>query len=181
MTQHAHLAEDLSSVAKARRFVHEALDGAPESVRGQAELPVSALATDALKYCGGFGLSVEQLDGQVRVQVCDGGAGRPVLREPSTFDRAGRDLQIVSPLSDDWGVEHAGPGKTGRFRLPLTPRGHERPQHDGQEVLPGSTEVCSNEVLAVRDHRGRWPTGGRSGARPSSERPATGVRAVPGH
>ena len=96
MTQHAHLAEDLSSVAKARRFVHEALDGAPESVRGQTELPVSALATDALKYCGGFGLSVEQLDGQVRVQVCDGGAGRPVVREPSTFDRAGRDLQTTS-------------------------------------------------------------------------------------
>ena len=65
--------------------------------------------------------------GDLRVEVHDGGAGRPVRKHPGDDDESGRGLELLDGLTDLHGGERgmvsdpAGPGKTVYVVLSLKP------------------------------------------------------------
>jgi anti-sigma regulatory factor (Ser/Thr protein kinase) len=96
------------SVPAARRYVADALDHLPAAISETAALLVSELATNAVRYAGGqFQVAVEYTaqDGRVWIGVTDTGPGNPVLQMPAVTAERGRGLQLVSSLTDRWGVQ----------------------------------------------------------------------------
>jgi signal transduction histidine kinase len=92
-----------------------------------AELVVSELVTNAL--CHGDGLIEMRLsyaDDDLRVEVHDSGAGRPVRQDTAADDECGRGLELLDGLIELHGGErgvvddHAGPGKTVYVELSLS-------------------------------------------------------------
>lgn len=84
-----------------------------------AQLLVSELVTNAVRH-GGPPIEVEVrcAPGQgVHVRVRDGGAGRPLLRDPGLHDDGGRGLPLVEALSDAWGVQPLPAGKQVWFHI----------------------------------------------------------------
>ncbi len=107
------------SVAAARRFTMQALTGTTQDVRDAVELMVSELATNCIRHTGAaFELTVRQVGGTIRVEVTDRAGGTPAVRSPGPEDPTGRGLQIVSLLSEAWGVEQQPAiGKTVWFTV----------------------------------------------------------------
>ena len=107
------------SVAAARRFTMQALSGTTQDVRDAVELMVSELATNCIRHTGAdFELTVRQVRGKIRVEVTDRAGGTPAMRSPGPEEPTGRGLQIVSLLSEAWGVEQrAAVGKTVWFTV----------------------------------------------------------------
>jgi anti-sigma regulatory factor (Ser/Thr protein kinase) len=105
-----------SSVAAARRFVAEALSAASEEARETATLLVSELVTNAIVHADS-GVTVTVVSptssGGIRVDVEDRSTSRPVELRPSATTPHGRGVQLVSALSDEWGVLEA-PGRGGK-------------------------------------------------------------------
>ena len=122
-----------ASVAEARRFVLGALSDVPVESREVIAVMVSELATNALRHAETpFSVRVEQAPGTVRVEVADGGEGRPAVRSPEPSEPSGRGLRIVESLSDTWGVTAAsGAGKTVWFTLAVPSSVDERLQESG--------------------------------------------------
>jgi anti-sigma regulatory factor (Ser/Thr protein kinase) len=94
------------------------------------ELVVSELVTNAV--CHGdspIWLRLSVGGGDLRVEVHDGGAGRPVRRHPGAGDECGRGLELVDGLIELHGGERgvigdpAGPGKTVYVVLSLAGAG----------------------------------------------------------
>jgi hypothetical protein len=99
---------------------------------GLGELVASELVTNAV--CHGeapIWMVLSADDGLLRVEVHDGGAGRPVRRRPGSGDECGRGLELLDALIDLHGGERGvisdpdGPGKTVYVALSLqdTPTG----------------------------------------------------------
>jgi len=109
-----------ASVAEARRFVKAQLAAYSTDVQETAELCVSELATNCVLHAGtAFRLRVVLGNDSVRVEVTDHSGDNPELQYAHPTDEHGRGLQIVSQLSDRWGVEQTSPGagKTVWFML----------------------------------------------------------------
>jgi len=114
-------------VGRAREQARQALSGwALSEHTDLAELVVSELVTNAL--CHGDGpveMRVCYTGGQLRVEVHDGGAGRPVRRHQAADDECGRGLELLDGLIELHGGERgaiddqAGPGKTVYVELSL--------------------------------------------------------------
>jgi len=86
---------------------------------GLAELIVSELATNALRHGdGAIEVRLSCDGGDLRVQVHDDGAGRPVRQQATPDDECGRGLQLLEGLIELSGGElgvaadGTGPGKT---------------------------------------------------------------------
>ncbi|MGY0492881.1 ATP-binding protein [Streptomyces sp. WG-D5] len=107
-----------AGVGSARRRMREQLrmSGVPESVIDDAVLILSELLSNACRHGRPLGDDLAG-DGDVRaawrvddrgclaVEVTDGGGPtRPVPATPSITAHGGRGLNIISALSDDWGV-----------------------------------------------------------------------------
>ena len=107
------------SVRAARRFALQELAGLTPELRDAVELMVSELATNCIRHTGtAFELTVVRAGDQIRIEVTDRAGGTPVLRSPGPEDPTGRGLQIVSLLSEAWGVEQrASAGKTVWFTV----------------------------------------------------------------
>ncbi|HEV7523969.1 MAG TPA: ATP-binding protein [Acidimicrobiia bacterium] len=118
------IANSPAAPAEARRYVGEALAGAPVEVVDAVTLMVSELATNCVRYVDtDFTVSIERSASQVRVDVADEGGGVVSLRRPQTTDPTGRGLNIVDKLSDEWGVDaNADHGKNVWFTLGLDRR-----------------------------------------------------------
>ncbi|MDN3266475.1 ATP-binding protein [Streptomyces sp. MA15] len=114
-----------AGVGKARRRMRAQLrdGGVPESVIDDAVLILSELLSNACKHGRPLGDSLAG-DGDVRaawrvdprgrlvVEVTDGGGPtRPAPATPSVTAHGGRGLNIISALSDDWGVRDEVPGE----------------------------------------------------------------------
>jgi signal transduction histidine kinase len=107
-------------VSRARKQAREALAGRGLGEHADlAELLVSELVTNAL--CHGDGPIWMQLSftsGDLRVEVHDDGAGRPVRRHAGGDDECGRGLELLDGLIELYGGERgvisdqASPGKT---------------------------------------------------------------------
>jgi two-component sensor histidine kinase len=93
------------SIVRARRFAVEMLTGLEPEVVDSLTVMVSELVTNAVRHAAGeFTVAVDRNEERIRVAVSDNGSGRPSLRHPDPTEPSGRGLQIVSALSDDWGV-----------------------------------------------------------------------------
>jgi len=76
-----------------------------------AELVVSELVTNAVRYAQGtIGLRLV-LEGGLFIEVVDDSAAVPRLRYAEDDDERGRGLQVVSQLAHRWGSRRAGTGK----------------------------------------------------------------------
>ena len=113
--------QDTSSVAMARAFVADTLRGLPGALSSTAALIVSELATNAIRHARmGFTVRIETTEARLRAEVSDEGGGQPRVRSPEPLDPAGRGLQIVDSLSEDWGVVPRAGGKSVWFTLDLS-------------------------------------------------------------
>jgi len=121
------LGQDPLQVSTAREQARAALPGWGLGGHvGLAELIVSELATNALRHGDGpIGVRLSYADGDLRVEVHDSGAGRPVRQHAATDDECGRGLELLDGLiaqhRGERGVinDHAGPGKTVYVAVPL--------------------------------------------------------------
>lgn len=98
------------SVAAVRRFVRGFLaeiDFASDDVL----IAVSELASNAVRHGRtNYTVSLEHLDGSVRVMVADAGVEATTPFQKSL--RGGRGLKMVDKLASSWGVTAGVPGKT---------------------------------------------------------------------
>jgi signal transduction histidine kinase len=128
---------------RAREEARQALSGCGLGEHSDmAELVVSELVTNAL--CHGDGLIEMRLSyagGDLRVEVHDGGAGRPVRRDVAADEEHGRGLKLLDGLielhSGERGVvdDNAGPGKTVyvELSLPVDPAEVRDPPHPSRQ------------------------------------------------
>ncbi len=114
-----------AGVGEARHRMRDELyrSGVAESVVDDAVLILSELLSNACRYGRPLGRA-DRGDGDVRaawrvdpggglrVEVTDGGGPtRPVPSTPSVTARGGRGLNIISALSQDWGVRDSATGE----------------------------------------------------------------------
>lgn len=99
----------------ARRFVRSILGRwqLPSDVVEPAELVASELVGNAVKHAdGATTLRLSKNDVELRIEVCDRGAGRPVVMWAGPLDEGHRGLFIVQAVSSSWGCEPTEAGKT---------------------------------------------------------------------
>ena len=116
---HRSLAPHPASVGDARRLVREVLTGAGrDDLVDAAETAVTEVVTNALVHAGTrIGLST-RIDGDgLRVEVTDGSAQLPTLRNNGALAGTGRGLLLVQRTVDRWGVDSHRTGKTVWFEL----------------------------------------------------------------
>jgi len=111
---------DLRRARDARRQARAWLEGWGLGEHADVgELIVAELVANAL--CHGKGpvqMRLSLTSGHLRVEVHDGGAGRPVRKHVASDDESGRGLQVIDGLLELHGGERgvindvAGPGKT---------------------------------------------------------------------
>ena len=116
------LVADPTVVSAARRFVASVLRSwrMPELVGGDAELLVSELVTNAVRYGGRpLGVALSWDGDHLRLEVGDQSASRPVVRPRSQESTGGRGMQLVDALATGWGVDPLpGGGKRVWAALP---------------------------------------------------------------
>ena len=104
-----------SSVPEARRFLTGCLQRWDlEAAVWTAQLLLGELATNAVLHAGHSDFRVVVLglpDGSVRLEVRDGSARPPRLRDYGTSSTTGRGVALVAQLSRGWGVLPSSPGK----------------------------------------------------------------------
>ena len=107
------LAEDVRSVARARRFTHLTLaEWGFGGHRDVAALLVSEMVTNALVHTGGSAvLELRAEGGRLRLSVTDTNPREPRPRQAEVSATNGRGLMLVEALSATWGVEPSVPGK----------------------------------------------------------------------
>jgi anti-sigma regulatory factor (Ser/Thr protein kinase) len=114
------LPAELTSAHRARTLIRRPLKrwGLSE-LTFNAELLVSELVTNAVRYAQGqIGLRLV-LEGGLVIEVLDDSAALPRLRHPDDQDERGRGLQVVSQIAQRWGARRAVSGKIVWCELPL--------------------------------------------------------------
>ena len=125
---------DPHAVATARRTTAAQLDRWElDDLRPDAELLVSELVTNALRYGEGEIRLRLLLDRTLVCEVWDAGLVQPRRRRARDTDEGGRGLQLVGLLSAAWGSRRTPRGKTVWFELPLP--GGEHGLTDPAEAL----------------------------------------------
>jgi serine phosphatase RsbU (regulator of sigma subunit)/anti-sigma regulatory factor (Ser/Thr protein kinase) len=119
---HVHwtLPPELTSARRARALIKRPLRrwGLLELLPS-AELLVSELVTNAVRYAQGkIGLRLV-LEGALVCEVMDDSAALPRLRHPDEEDERGRGLQVVSQVAQRWGARRSLSGKVVWCELPL--------------------------------------------------------------
>lgn len=116
MTDEIRLAgSDLSSAARARHWVVEVLRGTPHDMVDTIALVVTELVSNVVRHARtDCVLRIDLRRGVARIEVTDDAPGQVVVRAPGPAELAGRGLQIVQSLADEWGVTTDGSshGKT---------------------------------------------------------------------
>jgi anti-sigma regulatory factor (Ser/Thr protein kinase) len=86
----------------------------PSDLLDDIAVITSELATNAVYHAGSLFdvLASVGADGTARIAVSDTERDRPRVRTAQTTAPDGRGLAIVAALSDRWGVEPLGSGKT---------------------------------------------------------------------
>jgi PAS domain S-box-containing protein len=107
-------------VGRARRFARDRLQSwqEPEALTGAAELVVSELGTNAVRYGSGpLTVHLSRHDDGVVVEIRDEGSGTPRRRRAGVDDEGGRGLLLVAGIAAVWGVRARGKGKVVWCRL----------------------------------------------------------------
>lgn len=108
-------ANDPRSARLARSFVSEVLQRYQVDflIVESVTLMVSELASNCIRHTDSeFTISVAIENDAVVIEVTDLGKGLPSLRSPNLQELSGRGLEIVSDLSDGWGVKSRPGGTT---------------------------------------------------------------------
>ncbi|MGY1708998.1 SpoIIE family protein phosphatase [Geodermatophilus sp. SYSU D00758] len=135
-----------------------AAGGLPEETTDDLQLALGEALANAVEhaYPSGDGWCSYRLaregDGDVRVEVTDGGAWRP---PPADRGFRGRGLELIAALGTDVAVDRAGEGggtagTTVRFRVPVAP-GPERPPTRRRPASPGAGPPEGTADLVVTD------------------------------
>jgi two-component sensor histidine kinase len=97
---------------------------------GLGELVAGELVANAVTHgAAPVWMALAAQDGMLRVEVHDGGPGRPARKHPGDSDESGRGLQLLDALIELHGGERgvisdpAGPGKTVYVALDLKTTG----------------------------------------------------------
>ena len=78
-----------------------------------ATLVVTELAANAVLHARtGFSVAIMPARGALRIEVRDGSALPPVMREAGPSSGSGRGLPLIDALAREWGVDHTASGKT---------------------------------------------------------------------
>jgi anti-sigma regulatory factor (Ser/Thr protein kinase) len=102
------------SVAAARRFAANAVQGVPAETLETVKLMVSELATNCVRHADSqFDLTVIQTEHEIRVEATDYGGGEPTMLSPGPAEPTGRGLMIIDMLATTWGSEH--PSASGKM------------------------------------------------------------------
>ncbi|WP_326807605.1 ATP-binding SpoIIE family protein phosphatase [Streptomyces sp. NBC_01775] len=122
------------SVARARELAREQLAAWQLGALGDtAELLVSELVTNALRYGEGNIRLRLMLDRTLVCEVWDAGQVQPRRRRAHDTDEGGRGLQLVDLLSSGWGSRRTPTGKAVWFQMPRPEEGAVTP--DPTEAL----------------------------------------------
>src|SRR4051812_47431148 len=105
---------EATDVMAARRFVVGALEEWGMRDRDDVALVTSELVTNALEHAAHpIAVTVERDDRGLRLEVSDGSAILPVVKEIDHERRDGRGMFLVHHLTRRWGAEsHPDGGKT---------------------------------------------------------------------
>lgn len=119
---------ELASAGAARRFVRDVARSwrLPRGAADDLETVTGELVANALEHSDSRFLVVELtcVGRVVRVDVCDEGTGRAVVRqEPSAEQEHGRGLPIVAALSERWGQDRTDDGHTVWAEVDVRRRG----------------------------------------------------------
>ena len=137
------------SVAAARRFIRDVLQGRPRELVEAAELMTSELATNCVRHAhSDFELAIHDSREEIRVEVSDSGQGQPTLRSPTPQEHSGRGLLIVEELSTSWGVIPSPNGKLVWFTLPQDTRTSERMSQSATQGNRGSEQAPQSTTHA---------------------------------
>lgn len=104
----------LTAPGEARRFATDVLTSwhRPDLI-APAELVVSELATNAVVHAQtAFVLTMAHLGPAVRLAITDHSTVLPEVRHPDMTTPHGRGMQLVAAMTDRWGTEPNGDGKT---------------------------------------------------------------------
>jgi anti-sigma regulatory factor (Ser/Thr protein kinase) len=94
-------------VGTLRRWGHE------RTVVDDAALVVTELTTNAVIHAQSpFTVTLSSRDGRVRIAVHDQSSSLPTKRAPDAIEPSGRGLRMVETMSDAWGCERVGDGKS---------------------------------------------------------------------
>ncbi|CAO5171827.1 conserved hypothetical protein [Frankia sp. AiPs1] len=113
-----------SAVPQARHVLREGLrmSDIPEDVRNTAELLVSELVTNAVKYGEPpLWLFIEMRPGLIHASVSDTSTVLPQRRTAAADAEGGRGLLVLDALAGSWGTVAAETGKYLWFDLPVPP------------------------------------------------------------
>nr|WP_212911825.1 SpoIIE family protein phosphatase [Streptomyces sp. TS71-3] len=129
------LPREALSVSRAREHARAQLVGWDlEALADTAELLVSELVTNALRYGEGEIRLRLLLDRTLVCEVWDAGLVQPRRRRARDTDEGGRGLQLVQLLSASWGSRRTPRGKTVWFEMPL-PNGDTTPADPAEALL----------------------------------------------
>jgi anti-sigma regulatory factor (Ser/Thr protein kinase) len=109
----AELTADRNAPARARAAVAPFADALGPHGLAHAQLIVTELVTNSLRYAGNVpgepvALSLELIGGRLRIEVSDaGGASAPQLRQTHPGAASGWGLRLVDELASNWGVERS--------------------------------------------------------------------------
>jgi PAS domain S-box-containing protein len=135
-----------TSVSEARALVRRVLSDADQAdLEDTATLLVSEVVTNAILHAGTpIRVAVRVESGCLRVEVEDGSAHLPVLRDYAATAGTGRGLLLLDQLVDDWGVRRHAEGKTVWF---VIGHGDDPQQAAADDPEPRRTEVVDVELL----------------------------------
>lgn len=156
---------DGSSAAAARRFVARTLERWKcWSVEEPAVLLVSELVGNAVLHAGTeIGVAVRRRGDLIRVEVSDGSPVLPQRKYYSATSATGRGLALVESLSERWGAEHSGVGKTVWFELDASSPASQR-------SVPVDFDIDDLEELGAAGSGTAGP--GAGGSRPQTDAPS---------
>ncbi len=146
------LAAKLTAARRARSLIRNPLRrwGLAELIP-LAELVVSELVTNAVRYAQGtIGVRLV-FEGGLFIEVIDDSAAVPRLRHADEDDERGRGLVVVSQLAHRWGTRRAGTGKVVWCELTVpTALSGRLPARgaDSQPAKPKRREAISDRRLA---------------------------------
>ncbi|MFE6826921.1 ATP-binding protein [Streptomyces sp. NPDC057690] len=127
-----------TAVASARHQAAEAIQGweadLGDEVVHTAELVISELVTNAVRYAGSGQVSMEVrlIEAVLRVEVCDSSPVLPRPDFPDEHSENGRGLFLVAALTDRYGAEPTHTGKRCWAEIALT----TGPDHEIAVSLP---------------------------------------------
>ncbi|MCK9920981.1 ATP-binding protein [Frankia sp. AgPm24] len=161
-----------SAVPQARHVLREGmrLASIPEDVRSTAELLVSELVTNAVKYGEPpLWLFIEMRPGLIHASVSDTSTVLPQRRTADADAEGGRGLLVLDALAGSWGTVAAESGKYLWFDLPvppLTPDASTPDPTTAGSTTSGSTTPGSTARAQGSSDRSDPPAAPREGTTP---------------